>query len=258
MPEFAMGFWQCKLRYQTQEELLAVAREYKKRGLPISVIVCDFFHWPLQGDWKFDPRCWPDPDAMVKELRGLGIELMVSVWPTVDKKSANFEPMREAGLLTRVERGIRTTMDFMGSTVFFDATNPDARKFVWDQVKENYYAKGIRIFWLDEAEPEYSVYDFDNYRYHLGSDMEVGNFYPVGYAQAFYEGMQAEGQEQCHQPPSLRLGGEPALRRAGLVRRHRLHVLDASAAAGRGAQHGDRRDSLVDDGHRWLRGWRSR
>jgi alpha-D-xyloside xylohydrolase len=194
MPEFAMGFWQCKLRYQTQEELLSVAREYKKRGLPISVIVCDFFHWPLQGDWKFDPRCWPDPDAMVKELRGLGIELMVSVWPTVDKRSANFEPMREAGLLTRVERGIRTTMDFMGSTVFFDATNPDARKFVWDRVKENYYAKGIRIFWLDEAEPEYSVYDFDNYRYHIGSDMEVGNFYPVGYAQAFYEGMQAEGQ----------------------------------------------------------------
>jgi alpha-D-xyloside xylohydrolase len=195
MPEFAMGFWQCKLRYRTQEELLAVAREYKRRGLPISVIVCDFFHWPLQGEWRFDPRSWPDPDAMVKELRSMGIELMVSIWPTVDKKSANFEPMREAGLLTRVEHGIRTTMDFMGTTVFFDATHPEARKFVWERVRENYYRKGIRIFWLDEAEPEYSVYDFDNYRYHLGSDMEVGNIYPVGYAQAFYEGMRAEGQD---------------------------------------------------------------
>ena len=195
MPEFAMGFWQCKLRYRTQEELLAVAREYRKRGLPISVIVCDFFHWPLQGEWRFDPRSWPDPDAMVKELRSMGIELMVSIWPTVDKKSANFEPMREAGLLTRVEHGIRTTMDFMGTTVFLDATHPEARKFVWERVRENYYRKGIRIFWLDEAEPEYSVYDFDNYRYHLGSDMEVGNIYPVGYAQAFYEGMRAEGQD---------------------------------------------------------------
>jgi len=195
MPAFGMGFWQCKLRYRTQEELLGVAREYKKRGLPISVIVCDFFHWPLQGDWKFDPAFWPDPDAMVKELRSMGIELMVSVWPTVDKRSANFEPMREAGLLTRVERGIRTTMDFMGSTVFFDATNPDARRYVWDRVRENYYCKGIRVFWLDEAEPEYSVYDFDNFRYHLGSDMEVGNIYPTGYAQAFYEGMRAEGQK---------------------------------------------------------------
>jgi len=84
MPDYAMGFWQCKLRYQTQEELLNIAREYKKRNLPISVIVVDFFHWYLQGEWKFDPVYWPDPDAMIRELREMGIELMVSIWPTVD------------------------------------------------------------------------------------------------------------------------------------------------------------------------------
>ena len=61
MPEYGLGFWQCKLRYQTQEELLDVAREYKKRSLPIDLIVVDFFHWPLQGEWKFDPVYWPDP-----------------------------------------------------------------------------------------------------------------------------------------------------------------------------------------------------
>ena len=61
MPEYGLGFWQCKLRYQTQEELLTVAREHKRRGLPIDLIVCDYFHWPAQGDWKFDPTFWPDP-----------------------------------------------------------------------------------------------------------------------------------------------------------------------------------------------------
>mgnify|MGYP001588394985 CR=1 FL=1 len=61
MPEYGLGFWQCKLRYQTQEELLQVAREYKRRELPIDLIVIDFFHWALQGDWKFDPTYWPDP-----------------------------------------------------------------------------------------------------------------------------------------------------------------------------------------------------
>jgi alpha-D-xyloside xylohydrolase len=61
MPEYGLGFWQCKLRYQTQEELLEVAREYKRRNLPIDLIVVDFFHWPLQGEWKFDPTYWPDP-----------------------------------------------------------------------------------------------------------------------------------------------------------------------------------------------------
>jgi len=212
MPDFAMGFWQCKLRYRTQEELLAVAREYARRGLPLSVIVCDFFHWPLQGEWCFDPRHWPDPDGMVKELKALGIECMVSVWPTVDKRSSHFPHMLENGYLVRAERGIRTTMDFMGSTVFFDPTNPAARTYVWDVVKRNYWDKGIRIFWLDEAEPEYSVYDFDHYRYHTGSVMEVGNVYPVEYARTFFDGMRAEGTEgvinllRCAWAGSQRLG----------------------------------------------------
>ena len=61
LPEWAAGFWQCKLRYETQEELLEVAREYKRRGLPISVIIIDYFHWTQQGEWKFDPEKWPDP-----------------------------------------------------------------------------------------------------------------------------------------------------------------------------------------------------
>ena len=70
-----VGFWQCKLRYRTQDELLEVAREYKRRGLPISVIVVDYFHWTRQGEWQFDTAEWPDPQAMVDELRGLGVEL---------------------------------------------------------------------------------------------------------------------------------------------------------------------------------------
>lgn len=65
MPEYGLGFWQCKLRYQTQEELLGVAREYKRRELPIDLIVIDFFHWPLQGDWRFDPTYWPEPGELL-------------------------------------------------------------------------------------------------------------------------------------------------------------------------------------------------
>lgn len=195
MPEYAMGFWQCKMRYQTQEELLGVAREYKKRGLPISVIVIDYFHWPLQGDWCFDPKYWPDPDAMIRELKEMGIELMVSVWPTVDYRSKNFQEMLEKGYLVRSERGMRITMNYMGNTVHYDATNPGARDYVWQKVRESYYSRGIRLFWLDEAEPEYGVYDFENYRYFLGTDMQVGNIYPMMYAKTFYDGMKAEGQK---------------------------------------------------------------
>lgn len=196
MPEYGLGFWQCKLRYRTQEELLEVAREHKRRGLPLDVIVIDFFHWPLQGDWKFDPEYWPDPDAMVRELERMNVALMVSVWPTVDHRSENYAPMRDRGLLVRSERGVDTTMEFLGSCTFFDATNPESRAYVWQTVKRNYYDHGVKLFWLDEAEPEYSVYDFDNYRYFAGSNLQVGNVYPAMYAKAFFDGMRAEGREE--------------------------------------------------------------
>ncbi|KAF2451154.1 glycoside hydrolase family 31 protein [Karstenula rhodostoma CBS 690.94] len=195
MPEYGLGFWQCKLRYQTQDELLQVAREYKRRELPIDLIVIDFFHWPLQGDWRFDQTYWPDPEAMVKELTSMGIELMVSIWPTVDRRSENYEEMLEKGYLIRTERGVRLAMTFQGQTVHFDPTNPGARQYIWQKTRKNYFSKGIKVFWLDEAEPEYRVYDFENYRYHLGPNVAIGNIYPVEYARAFYEGQTSEGQQ---------------------------------------------------------------
>lgn len=194
MPEYGMGYWQCKLRYRNQEELLAVAREHKKRGLPMDAIVIDFFHWTRQGDFRFEPRDWPDPEAMVKELKELGIELVVSVWPTIDEQSSNYGVMAENGYLVNADRCNAIHMTWMGNTTFYDATNPKAQQFVWEQCKEHYYDYGIRCFWLDEAEPEYGPYDFDNYRYFEGPAVQCTNRYPVGYAKGFYDGLKKEGE----------------------------------------------------------------
>ena len=131
---------------------------------------------------------------MVRELKDLGVEVMVSIWPTVDSRSENHQEMLAKGYLVRTERGIRTNFDFEADTVYYDATNPDARAYVWSKAKANYFDKGIRSFWLDQAEPEYSIYDFDNYRYALGPCLSVGNIYPREHAKAFYEGMQQSGQ----------------------------------------------------------------
>lgn len=195
MPEFGMGFWQCKLRYRTQEELLAVARKHKELGLPMDAIVVDFFHWTRQGDFKFEPREWPDPEGMVEELKSMGIETVVSVWPTIDERSENFGEMAENGYLIQFDRGMGINMTWMGNTTFYDATNPGAQEFVWERCRENYYKKGIRCFWLDEAEPEYGPYDFDTFRYHAGPALQCTNIYPLMYAKGFYGGQKKEGQE---------------------------------------------------------------
>ncbi len=196
MPDYAMGFWQSKLRYQTQEEVLQTAREFKKRDLPLSAIVIDFFHWPHHGDWDFDYDYWPDPAQMCRELHDLGVKLMVSIWPTVEKDCVNYPAIEEKGLLVRSERGPNITHSTRGDTQFIDLTNPDARRFLWETAKKNYYDKGVDCFWLDEAEPEYNTYDFDTYRYYKGHAMQISNSYPVEFAKTFYDGLRAQGEEQ--------------------------------------------------------------
>ena len=193
-PEDLMGLWQCKLRYRTQDEVLSVARQYQREGIQIDQIVIDFFHWTVQGDWKFDKTYWPDPKAMVDELHSMGIKVIVSVWPSVDRRSENFGPMLERGLLMRTERGALQTYDYQGDCVEIDAFNPEARKYVWDVCKRNYYDLGIDAFWLDNSEPDLGVYDFEHYRYCDGPALAVSNLYPQMFSRAFYDEMKALGR----------------------------------------------------------------
>lgn len=195
MPEYGLGFWQCKLRYYNQEEVLKIAREYKSRNIPVDVLVIDYYHWPRCGDWRFDEEYFPAPQEMIQELHEMGIETMVSIWPQVDWRSENYEEMKQKGLLVKSNNGVDVQMVFHGNNVFMDATNPRTRAYVWDKVKQNYADLGIRTFWLDEAEPEFTTYDFDQYRYQAGPVAEVGNIYPREYARLFYEGQKASGQE---------------------------------------------------------------
>ena len=188
MPEYGLGFWQCKLRYYNQEQVLSIAREYKKRNIPLDVIVIDFYHWPYCGDWRFDEEFFPDPAAMIKELQELGVETMVSIWPAVDFRSENYEEMKQQNMLVKSNSGVDVQMIFHGNNAFMDATNPKTRRYVWEKCKQNYADLGIRTFWLDVAEPEYTSYDFENYRYYSGTVLETGNIYPREYARLFYEG----------------------------------------------------------------------
>ena len=212
LPEWAAGFWQCKLRYESQEDLLEVAREYKKRDIPLAAIVIDYFHWTEQGEWKFDPKYWPDPKAMCDELRSMGVEPIVSIWPTINPSSENYQEMSEGNMLIRTENGQYGTFDFYGQQTFIDSTNPRTRAFVWDKVKKNYYDYGIKTFWLDEAEPEVHPQNFSNLHFYIGNGAEVAMLYPYYYSKMFYDGLKSIGEDnvisltRCAYPGSQRFG----------------------------------------------------
>ena len=197
MPEYGLGFWQSKARYWNQEQVLEIAREYKKRNIPLNVLVIDFFHWPYMGDYRFDEEFFPDPKKMVDELKSMGIETMVSVWTPVDYRSENFREMEDNSLLVRVDHGVKITMRFFdGETIYADMTNPETRKYVWNKLRKNYLdSSGIHLFWLDEAEPGYTRYDYEIYRYAAGSALQVGNIYPREYTRMIFEGLKESGRE---------------------------------------------------------------
>lgn len=194
MPHWATGFWQSRLRYETQDDLLAVARRYHRENIPLSVIICDYFHWTEQGDYRFDPQYWPDVKAMTDELHAMGTRLIVSMWPTINEHSENYAYMRDNNLLMHTAKGSDRVFGFYGPQAEIDVTNPATRAFVFSKLQENYLDKGVDGLWFDEAEPEIHPEHFDNLLLHIGRGDRVGLLYPYYYAQMAYDGFMKRGE----------------------------------------------------------------
>ncbi len=196
MPAWATGFWQSRLRYETQDQLLEVARKYKELGIPLSAIIVDYFHWTEQGDYKFDPKYWPDVPAMAEELHAMHTKLLVSMWPTINENSENYSYMKSNNMLMRTMRGSDRVFQFYGWQAQIDVTNPAAREFIWSKLKENYIDNGVDALWFDVAEPEIWPSHFDNLLMHAGRGDMVALLYPYYYAKLVYDGFKSMGREE--------------------------------------------------------------
>ncbi len=194
LPHWASGFWQSRMRYESQEQLLEVARSYVERKIPLSCIIIDYFHWTEHGDYQFDPKYWPDPKAMADELHQMGIKLMVSVWPSINANSENYREMNARNLLTRTTRGRNIIHEFLGANTYIDTMNPETRTFVWEKLKKNYIDQGVDSFWFDAAEPEFFPGQWDNLIFCKGNGDEVALLYPYYYAQMIHDGMKSIGK----------------------------------------------------------------
>ena len=159
MPKWAMGLWQCRERYKTQEELLGIVKEFRSRQIPLDNIVQDWFYWPEDkwGDHNFDPSRFPDPEGMVKELHNdLHTHIMISVWPKFYVGTENYKQFLKHGwlYLRNVEKGQK---DWVGPgyvSAFYDAYSEDARKLYWEQIDKKLFSKGFDAWWLDATEPD--------------------------------------------------------------------------------------------------------
>lgn len=160
------------------------------------MLVIDYLHWDVVGNWRLDPKFWPDPKAMVKELNDQGVRIMISPWPLVDEKSENFAYMKEHGLFTGSIGGKKDTVEFHGPKYQYDPTNPEAAKYLWSKWKQNYFDIGIRTFWLDPCDEMHEIQDYDQVVFHIGPAQESNAFFVIAHQKNIYEGLLAAGEKE--------------------------------------------------------------
>jgi len=194
LPKSAYGYIQCKQRYRSQAEILAVAKGYRERHLPIDDLVIDWFTYTKMGQMDMDPVAWPDPVAMNKKLHEMNFHVMISVWPRFVPESRYYSTVLKNDWFEKLADGTPTNglpYDLAGSDI--DTTNPDAAKWYWSIVNENYIKKGFDSFWADETEPDLSP---GNSYFHIGPGTQFFNVYPLFHTGAFYDGMRRDTKQR--------------------------------------------------------------
>ena len=198
MPKWAMGYWQSREKYNTQDEMLGALKGFRDRQIPIDNIVLDWNHWPENawGSHEFDKARFPDPQAMVDSIHAMHGRMMISVWPKFYTTTEHFKEFDEKGWMYRlsVEDGLKDWVGPGYTYGFYDAYAADARKLFWNQMYEHYYPLGIDAWWMDASEP--NIRDCTDLQYRkdlcgptaLGSSTEFFNAYALMNAEAIYDG----------------------------------------------------------------------
>lgn len=198
MPKWAMGYWLSRERYKTQDELLEALGEYRKRQVPLDVIVQDWSYWPVDawGSHEFDKERYPNPKGMIQSIHDQNARIMISVWPKFYVTTEHYKELDAIGAMYQqaVKDSIRDWIypGYIGS--FYDAYNPEAQKLYWNQMNEHLYSLGIDAWWMDASEP--NVQDNTNMDYrkslcgptYLGPSTKYFNAYSLENAKAIYNG----------------------------------------------------------------------
>jgi alpha-D-xyloside xylohydrolase len=195
-PKAAFGYIQSKARYETQQQVLDVADGYRSRGYPLDIMVVDWFYWTRMGQLDIDPTAFPDPKAMNRKLHEQGVHSIISVWPRFEKESRYFDFLAAKGWLLKDKDGkpadgLAERSDRAGALI--DSTNPQARAWYWDRIRDNIGSCGFDWFWLDETEPDLVP---DGYFYSIGSGDRYHNVFPLLHTQGVAEGSRRDRPNQ--------------------------------------------------------------
>jgi alpha-D-xyloside xylohydrolase len=193
--KWAYGYWQCKNRYSSQQELLGIADKYRAMQIPLDNIVQDWFWWNIMGEPVWNKN-YPDPAAMVKELHNENVHLMVSVWPFFRPGSPVYDDMEKRGYF--IDRTIANSFHPVGQALY-DAFNPDARKYYWKLMNDALFKIGVDAWWLDTTEPETEGRETNilvTNKVAIGNGARYANEFPLLTTTAVYQGQRGASSQK--------------------------------------------------------------
>ncbi len=194
---WAYGFWQCKNRYKSQEEIIGVAQKYRDVHLPVDNIVQDWFWWKRKGQHVFNKN-YPDPKAMVEQLHKNNFHLMISVWPFFEPGSQTYDDMDRRGFFIERTKVAKPPYHALAMAAY-DPTNPEARKYYWDLMDKALFKIGVDAWWLDTTEPETEGQEESillGHKLHIGSGDRYANIFPLMTTRAVYEGQRSASDQK--------------------------------------------------------------
>lgn len=182
MPRWALGYIHCRERFKTQKELLETSKEFRKRKLPLDVVVQDWMYWGKYG-WnamKFDEQNYPDPAGMVNELHQMNMRLMISVWSKID-------PTSDVG------KGAERGGHYIPGTEWIDFFNEESADYYWNNFSKNLLKPyGIDAWWQDATEPENDDLQGRWVNHNEWAGERVRNIYPLLVNKTVYEGIRKD------------------------------------------------------------------
>ena len=216
-PKWALGFWQSRERYKTQDEIVSTLAEFRKRQIPIDNIVQDWNYWPEDqwGSHQFEASRYANPQQMLDDVHQMHGRFMISVWPKFYVNTDNYKELNEKGWMYN-QSPTDDIHDWVGpgyKNGFYDAYDPEARKMFWRQMDENLYTKynkkgvaGVDAWWMDASEP--NVRDCTPMWYRkalsgptaLGTSTEYFNAYSTVNADAIYNGQRSVWKGKKDEP----------------------------------------------------------
>ena len=190
--KWAYGFWQCKNRYKSEDEIVGIAKKYRELHIPADNIVQDWFWWNRKGEFIFNKN-YPDPKGMIDQLHAENFHLMISIWPFFEPGSTNYDYMDKQGWFVEKFKFAKPPYHTDAMAVY-DATNPAARKYYWDLVNKGLFSIGADAWWMDTTEPETEGQEENillGHKLAAGSGDRYVNDFPLLDTGAIYQGQRS-------------------------------------------------------------------